>query len=81
MRAIKWNDSDGELKICSTPVPELSKENNILIKVKFCGICGTDIHIINKELSAKNGIVLGMSLQEKLLRKELMLLLLMLAIE
>jgi threonine dehydrogenase-like Zn-dependent dehydrogenase len=59
MRAIKWHDSDGELKICSTPVPKLSKENNILIKVKYCGICGTDIHIINKELSAKNGVVLG----------------------
>ncbi|MCP4178895.1 MAG: alcohol dehydrogenase catalytic domain-containing protein [bacterium] len=59
MRAIKWNDSDGELKICTTPKPKLSKKNNILIKVRYCGICGTDIHIVNKEFSAKNGIILG----------------------
>lgn len=35
-----------DLRVEDVPVREL-KENEVLIKVKYCGVCGTDIHIFN----------------------------------
>lgn len=35
-----------DLRVEEVPVREL-KENEVLIKVKYCGVCGTDIHIFN----------------------------------
>lgn len=37
-----------DLRVEDVPVREL-KENEVLIKVKYCGVCGTDIHIFNGE--------------------------------
>ena len=50
-----------ELVIKEWPKPEISKKNDVLLKVTGCGICGTDMHILNPSVgqpSAKN-IVLG----------------------
>ena len=33
-----------ELRVVDTPVPELSAED-VLVRVKACGVCGTDVHI------------------------------------
>lgn len=33
------------LEICEVPMPEITKDNEVLIKVKAAGICGSDIHI------------------------------------
>lgn len=35
-----------DLRVEDVPVRKL-KENEVLIKVKYCGVCGTDIHIYN----------------------------------
>lgn len=40
-----------DLRIEEIPVPEIS-ENEILVKVRACGICGTDVHIYNGDEGA-----------------------------
>ncbi|MGO5051688.1 zinc-dependent alcohol dehydrogenase family protein [Lachnospiraceae bacterium LCP25S3_G4] len=37
-----------DLRVEEVPEKEL-KENEVMIKVKYCGVCGTDIHIFNGE--------------------------------
>ncbi|MDK2789050.1 MAG: hypothetical protein PWP07_2295 [Epulopiscium sp.] len=37
--------SPKNLEICEVPMPEITNEDEILIKVKAAGICGSDIHI------------------------------------
>ena len=34
------------LVVEDVPVREL-KDNEVLIQVKYCGVCGTDVHIFN----------------------------------
>ncbi len=46
------------LKIETVPVPEI-KENEVLIKVKACGICGTDPHIYNGHFPAPKPLIQG----------------------
>lgn len=44
MKAIRIN-SPGNLEICEVPVPKISNSEDVLIKVKAAGICGSDMHI------------------------------------
>lgn len=46
------------LKIETVPIPEI-KENEVLIKVKACGICGTDPHIYNGHFPAPKPLIQG----------------------
>ncbi|KAL4822012.1 chaperonin 10-like protein [Aspergillus spinulosporus] len=45
-------------KIAEIPVPAL-RENDVLIKVKACGVCGTDLHIHEGEFIAQFPLVPG----------------------
>ncbi|KAL4918263.1 chaperonin 10-like protein [Aspergillus aurantiobrunneus] len=45
-------------KITEVPVPTL-RENDVLIKVKACGVCGTDLHIHEGEFIAQFPLVPG----------------------
>lgn len=45
MRALIYKGRK-DLQVESVPVPELG-EYDVLIRVKYCGVCGTDIHIYN----------------------------------
>ena len=42
MKAAKLYGSQN-IEIEQTPVPELANENDVLIKVLYCGICGSDM--------------------------------------
>lgn len=44
MKAIRVN-SPGNIEIAEVAKPELTHENEVLIKIKAAGICGSDIHI------------------------------------
>ena len=37
--------SPKNLEICEIPVPVISNADDVLVKVKAAGICGSDIHI------------------------------------
>ncbi len=50
---------DGELSVITTPPPRVSAPTDIVIKVAFSGICGTDLHVLAKELPAAKSVILG----------------------
>ena len=41
-----------ELSIVTKPIPKLSNPNDVLVRVAYSGICGTDLHIIAGEFPA-----------------------------
>ncbi|MDA3811279.1 MAG: galactitol-1-phosphate 5-dehydrogenase [Spirochaetaceae bacterium] len=47
-----------KVKSIEKEIPEIS-ENEVLIKVAFAGICGSDIHRVNEDLEKWDRIVLG----------------------
>ena len=47
-----------DLRLENVPKPEIS-DNEVLIKVNACGICGTDIHIYRGEWKTNTPIILG----------------------
>lgn len=54
MRALQYSEPKKH-SIVEVPVPEI-RENDVLIKVKACGVCGTDLHIHEGEFIAKVGL-------------------------
>lgn len=51
-----------DLRIQDLSIPEITNEDDVLIKVKACGICGTDMHIYDGDegaASTPSGTVLG----------------------
>ena len=44
MRAIIYEDVNSYKCLDNVSEPQISNENNIKLKVKYCGICGSDIH-------------------------------------
>ena len=45
-----------EIMECAKPLPS---DNEVLIKVAYTGICGTDIHILNDEFPFSKGTGVG----------------------
>ncbi|KAF5301075.1 hypothetical protein FQA39_LY10894 [Lamprigera yunnana] len=45
MEAVEFSLKDKTLKLVKKPIPEINEPNQILIKVSYAGICGTDMHI------------------------------------
>ncbi|MFW9993580.1 MAG: zinc-binding dehydrogenase [Candidatus Odinarchaeota archaeon] len=56
MKAAVFNGKEIELKDVPEPIP---KENQVLIKIKAVGICGTDLAIINGELATPVPLIPG----------------------
>ncbi|TPX21529.1 hypothetical protein DIZ76_015488 [Coccidioides immitis] len=59
MKALQYSKPE-EYAIVNIPLPQL-RENDVLIKVKACGVCGTDLHIHEGEFLAKFPLVPGMT--------------------
>jgi len=57
MRAVQIT-RPGEIKIAEVPIPEFGS-NDVLIKVAYAGICGTDLHILDGEYEAVYPIIPG----------------------
>ncbi|GAT27421.1 alcohol dehydrogenase, zinc-containing [Aspergillus luchuensis] len=51
MKALRYDKPESH-SIAEVPLPEL-RDNDVLIKVKACGVCGTDLHIHEGEFIAK----------------------------
>jgi threonine dehydrogenase-like Zn-dependent dehydrogenase len=49
----------GQVKLEQVNVPKITKNDQILIEVKACGICGTDLKIIDGGHPANNNTILG----------------------
>ncbi len=51
-------DRPGELSIRDVPVPKPGPEE-VLVRVKACGICGTDMKLYHGDYAAKYPVILG----------------------
>ena len=60
MRAARFNKVGEPLKVEAIPIPELSS-SEVLVRVRACGICGSDIHIVYEGVTptAYSPITLG----------------------
>ena len=57
MKALRYEKPE-DWSIVEVPVPEL-RDNDVLIQVKACGVCGTDLHIHEGEFIAKFPLIPG----------------------
>lgn len=57
MKAVQFNRPH-DLQVIEKPLRRLS-ENEILVRVEACGICGTDVHIVEGTSRSKPPVVLG----------------------
>ncbi|KAA8894111.1 chaperonin 10-like protein [Sphaerosporella brunnea] len=57
MKALRY-DKPQSYAVVEVPLPTL-RENDVLIKVKACGVCGTDLHIHDGEFIAKFPLIPG----------------------
>lgn len=46
MEAIRFTAKTKEIEIVSLEIPKTLAPNEVLIRVAYSGICGTDLHII-----------------------------------
>lgn len=51
----------GKLALQSKPIPQIREPADVLVRVEACGICGTDLHILEDPPGhpAKTGVTLG----------------------
>ncbi|TID27365.1 putative sorbitol dehydrogenase [Venturia nashicola] len=57
MKAIRYNKVK-DWSLVTMPVPK-PRAHEILVKVKSCGVCGTDLHIHNGDFDSKMPVVTG----------------------
>lgn len=57
MKALLFN-APGNIEVKEIDVPIL-EENELLVKIEGCGVCGTDFHIFNGEAPSTSPVVLG----------------------
>jgi len=57
MKALRYSKPE-EYGIVTVPLPKI-RDNDVLIKVKACGVCGTDLHIHEGEFLAKFPLIPG----------------------
>lgn len=46
MEALQFDAQTRMLAVINTEIPKIKNDNEILVKVAYSGICGTDLHII-----------------------------------
>lgn len=54
-------EDEGKLVVREVPVPTIRTPRDVLVKVKVCGVCGTDIRFlaVPPVIQAKKGVILG----------------------
>ncbi|MCD6519539.1 MAG: alcohol dehydrogenase catalytic domain-containing protein [Anaerolineae bacterium] len=55
---VKYAPGKGNVEIRDVPVRE-PKDDELLIKIKYCGICGTDLHIYADEFPNSPPVIMG----------------------
>jgi L-iditol 2-dehydrogenase len=59
MRAlVKYASGEGNVAVREVPVPEPAPDE-LLIQIKYCGICGTDLHIYADEFPNDPPVIMG----------------------
>lgn len=55
----KFGEEGGEIRLDEVEIPQIKKSDEVLIEVKACGICGTDLKIMEGGHPANNNTILG----------------------
>jgi (R,R)-butanediol dehydrogenase/meso-butanediol dehydrogenase/diacetyl reductase len=55
----KSETEGGLISLDEVQIPKITKTDQLLIEVKACGICGTDLKILEGGHPANNNIILG----------------------
>ncbi len=55
---VKTKAGPGNVEICDFPEPQI-KDDEVKIKVKACGICGTDMHILHGSIDSSPPVIMG----------------------
>jgi len=60
MKAVQFNRPTKTLKLVEIPMPEVERGDDVLVKVVYSGICGTDLHAIKANYpTAEHDVTLG----------------------
>jgi D-arabinose 1-dehydrogenase-like Zn-dependent alcohol dehydrogenase len=51
MEAIQFDPQNKKLSLIKVPLPAEPKKNEVVIRVAYAGICGTDLHIVEVHIS------------------------------
>ncbi|XP_050292991.1 uncharacterized protein LOC126733639 [Anthonomus grandis grandis] len=57
MEALRFTGQTKVLEYVQIPVPKISKPDQVLIKVAYAGLCGTDLHIIEGSFPCNPGTI------------------------
>ena len=55
----KGNELGGDIKLEEADLPKITKSNQVLVEIKACGICGTDLKIMEGGHPANDNTILG----------------------
>ena len=58
MKALVWSKNK-KLELVDIERPTIKDDNDVLIKIKYSGICGTDLQVIKGNETIVSDIVLG----------------------
>jgi D-arabinose 1-dehydrogenase-like Zn-dependent alcohol dehydrogenase len=51
MEAVQFDPQNKKLSLIKAPLPAGPKKNEVVIRVAYSGICGTDLHIVEVRIS------------------------------
>ncbi|NVM46898.1 MAG: alcohol dehydrogenase catalytic domain-containing protein, partial [Candidatus Lokiarchaeota archaeon] len=55
----KGDKLGGDIKLEEVDIPNITKEDQVLVEIKACGICGTDLKIMEGGHPANDNTILG----------------------
>jgi threonine dehydrogenase-like Zn-dependent dehydrogenase len=55
----KVDNLGGEIKMEEVEIPKITKEDQVLVEIEACGICGTDLKIMEGGHPANDNVILG----------------------
>ena len=58
MKGLVWK-KEKRLSLEEMPEPDIGSENDVKIKIKYAGICGTDLQIVKGNETIVPGIIMG----------------------
>ena len=59
MRALAWF-GNGDVRMVDAPIPDVSEDKDVILKVTGTTICGSDLHLYHSEMLAlQKGDILG----------------------
>lgn len=59
MDCLKLDAKNHRVFFTKIAIPKVEHENEVVIRMAFSGVCGTDLHIIEDKFAAADGVVLG----------------------